>query len=126
LRYLADTLAWVPTSNPAKQNEPGYGLNWWGPTIIDQQGGLLFAQIIATWAQLFSYGPAMLKLRGLFSWQVPLEQVTYSLNEDQSDQPKSYDYPEIERDGLVLALTTLAQFGQQAATREFFILHTGI
>jgi hypothetical protein len=46
LRYFFDTIAWIPTFNPAK-NERGNGLNWWGPTIIDQAGGNLFHKILS-------------------------------------------------------------------------------
>ncbi len=68
LRYCFDTLLWIPTFNPAK-NERGNGLNWWGPTIIGQEGGDPFHRIFAAWAHVFSCGPRQLQLHGLFSWQ---------------------------------------------------------
>jgi hypothetical protein len=37
-----------------------------------------------------------------------------------------YTQLEVDRDSFVQQLTTLAQFGAQASTGKFFILHLGI
>ena len=73
LRYFSDTLVWIPTLNPAKEELPmGNGLNWYGPTIINQTGGTLFHNVCVSWAQLFKYGPEQLKLRGSFGFAMAI------------------------------------------------------
>lgn len=125
LRYFGDTLTWIPTFNPTK-NERGNGLNWWGPTIINQVGGGLFHRVWTSWAQLFTSGPEQLRLQGLFTWQWPFEEPEHLIREDQLHILGNYEHLEIDRDRLVRTLTTLAWFGEQTATGEFFILHLGI
>ena len=125
LRYVCDTIIWIPTFNPAK-NERGNGLNWWGPTVIDQSGGHLFCQIFTSWAQLFTSGPELLRLQGGFSWQWPYDESEHLVSEEELDTMGRYTQLEVERDSLVQQLTTLAQFGAQAATGKFFILHLGV
>jgi hypothetical protein len=127
LRYVSDTLVWIPTLNPAKEALPmGYGLNWYGPTIINQTGGALFHKVCTSWAHLFQCGPKELKLQGLFSWQWPFEESEHLISEDQLSTVGSYDALESDRDALVHMFTTLAGFGEQAATGRFFVLHIGI
>lgn len=127
LRYFTDTLLWVPTLNPAKAGLPkGYGLNWYGPTIINQSGGALLHQICTSWAQLFKCGPVRLKLQGGFSLQWPFEESEHLVREEQLATFGHSTYLTVERDWLVQTLTTLAFFGERSATGEFFLLHLGI
>ncbi|GCF07604.1 hypothetical protein [Dictyobacter arantiisoli] len=125
LRYFLDTLLWIPTFNPEKSTD-GFGLNMWGPTIINQTGGALFSQIFTSWVQLFTCGPKCLRLKGPFDWQWPYQESEHIMNEDQLETLGQYTQLEIDRDRLIQQLTTLAQFGKQAATGDFFILHLGI
>jgi hypothetical protein len=125
LRYFFDAIAWIPTFNPAK-NERGNGLNWWGPTIIDQAGGNLFQKIFSSWAQIFISGPEHFQLRGSFSWQWPYEESEHLIAENELGTMGHYQYLSVDRDSLVQRLTKLAEFGAQAATGEFFIFHIGI
>lgn len=125
LRYFSDTVAWVPTFNPAK-NERGQGLNWWGPTIINQTGGALFHHVWTSWTQLFASAPERLRLQGLFTWQWPFDELEHLVSEDQLHTLGSYEHLDIDRDWLLQMLTTLAWFGEQTTTGEFFILHLGI
>jgi hypothetical protein len=125
LKYFVDTLEWIPTFNPAK-NEQGNGLNLWGPTIIAQRGGVLFHHIFATWAQLFTYGPEHFQLQGCFEWNWPFDTPEHLMNEEDLRTIGRYIRLKVERERLVQQLTTLAQFGEQAATGRFFILHLGI
>lgn len=125
LRYFGDTLAWIPTFNPVK-SERGNGLNWWGPTLINQTGGILFHQVWTSWTQLFTSGPAQLRLQGSFTWQWPFDESEHLVSEDQIHMLGNYEHLEIDRDWLVRMLTTLAWFREQTTTGEFFILHLGI
>lgn len=145
LSYFVDTLDWIPTLNPGiEECSARKGLNWYGPTIINHEGGALFQQIFTSWAQLFSHGPEHLKVRGLFELHGPVDESENVGNEEhvkngesvedkESEEGEekvyrlgSYEYLDVEREWLIQSLTTLAQFGQQAATGKFFILHLGI
>lgn len=125
LHYFFDTLAWTPTFNPAKK-ENGNGLNTWGLTIINQIGGALFHHVFATWVQLLGCGPEHLMLQGLFQWQWPYNELEHIMNEAQLHKLGKYKRLEVDRDWLISQLTMLAQFGELAATGEFYILHLGI
>lgn len=125
--YFYDSLLWIPTLNPSKpEGSVGCGLNGYGSTIINQTGGLLWSQIWSSWAQLFTHGPEQLRLQGEYSWQWPFDESEHLVSEDQLGTFGRYEYVEIDRDELVRVLTLLAQFGEQAATGEFFIFHVGI
>ncbi|EFH83320.1 hypothetical protein [Ktedonobacter racemifer] len=127
LRYFFDSLQWIPTLNPAKPGLPtGYGLNWWGPTIINQTGGSVFYRVWSAWSQLLSCGPEKLRLQGAFTWQWPFPESEHLLEEDQIHILGCYETLDINRDELISICTTFAGFGEQAATGEFFILHEGI
>ena len=75
-----------------------------------------------------------MKLTGPFVWLEP--EGEDDNNEDEDDNNKEHGqfmpprgrFEELtfQRTDLVLAFTTLAQFGAQAATGEFFIFHFGI
>jgi hypothetical protein len=157
LRYMLDTIQWIPTFNPALQKHH-QGLNMWGTTIIEQAGGELVHQIFSAWAKLFASGPEQLQLTGLFTWQLPDDESDPQVSNDtRKDEDKlvimehdteedeiqvvalgttgnytqttatgSYTQLKLDRDSFVQQLTTLAQFGKQAATGEFFIIHLGI
>ena len=126
LRYFVDTLSWIPTCNPMKIEVPCHGLNLYGPTIINQTGGDAFHRVCLSWVQLFASGPEHLSLRGPFMWQWPFDEEEHVLRENQLHLLGHYERLEVDRDWLLQALTTLADFGKQAATGKFFILHLGI
>jgi hypothetical protein len=125
LRYFSDTLRWIPTLNPAK-SERGYGLNVYGPTVIDQIGGALFHDIFASWAHLFSLGPEYFSIQGLFSLQWPYEESEHMMAEAELHKLGEYDRLSITRDDCVERLMELARFGEQARGGQFFVLHLGI
>jgi len=127
LRYLEDTLSWIPTVIPSLPGNPaGQGLNWYGPTVINRTGGVLFRDACALWAQLFSQGPEQLTLRGPFSYRWPSEAEETTVTWDQLADLGEYDRIKVDREWLVQALTTLSGFGQQAAMGSHFILHVDI
>ncbi len=125
LRYCVDTLRWIPTFNPAK-NERGNGLNWWGPTIIRQESGDSFHHVFAAWAHMFSCGPEHFQLRGTFSWLWPYDESEHLISEAELHTMGSYTLLQVDRDNLVHQFAQLANFGVQTATGSFFILHLGI
>ncbi len=54
IRYIADTLEWIPTLNPAKNNESHRGLCYYGPTVIHTEGAQVASPIFNGWAELFA------------------------------------------------------------------------
>lgn len=127
LHYFSDTLFWIPTLNPALVDMPmGQGLNWHGPTIINKVGGKLLYQIFTSWSELFTSGPEQIALRAAFEWQWPFGEQDHRVNEHQLHLLGHYKYLKIDRNWIVQMLTTLAYYGKQASTGQFFILHLGI
>src|SRR5579884_991947 len=63
--YMMDTLRWVPSINPANPNQwCGYGLNYYGPTVINKTGAEKTARLLRLWAALLQEGPDALELTG--------------------------------------------------------------
>ncbi|CBN54986.1 MULTISPECIES: hypothetical protein [Kamptonema] len=122
ISYLNDTLKWVPTLNPANPKDnlkewQGYGLNLYGPTIINKQGAEVFHHVVWSWAQLFSKAPAKLQLTG--SWMSDID------DEGVESEPY-YEQLEFDRDMVVNNLITLATYADKTCSGDFFILHLGI
>jgi hypothetical protein len=116
--YCYDTFRWIETHNPAQVNIPiGSGLNLYGPTIVSHVGAYAFHAICHTWAQLFMLGPPNLLLSQGQSTIIGDD------NQTQQWRPRRLT---IERDGLVQTFTTLANYGRQAQSGDYFILHLGV
>lgn len=126
LTYFKDSLLWIPTLNPAQGHISGNGLNWFGPTIVNEAGGQALQQVCLAWRQLFACGPSLMRLRVFYTLTWPFDEKEHVLNSTLLDQLGEYEYVEVEQDWLMKTFTTLAQFGAQAATGEYFILHIGI
>ncbi len=116
LRYLADTLEWIPTYNPAK-DEAHRGLCFWGPTVIHTEGAPAAAAIFDGWAGLLACGPPKLALTGGWTWC-------------DGDAPSegNYDRLEVDRDEFVAKLRQLAGYARRIVETEgeFFVLHLGV
>jgi hypothetical protein len=116
LGYMADTLKWIPSYNPAKA-ERCSGLCWYGPTVIKSEGARIAARIFHAWAELFSYGPKRLQLTG--AWGV---------EEGRPFAEGDYKKIRVDRDVIVRKLKRLAAFAEEVAASndELYILHLGI
>lgn len=114
--YLVDTLNWIPSSNPSNPGEwGGYGLNYWGPTIIDKRGARKAARIFRSWAALLEEGPEQIELTGQFGW------IQGGCHEDGRYETFT------QARGLVTeGLRRIAELADQAATVPFVLLHLGI
>ena len=115
LNYIADSLRWVPTLNPAR-DEHGFGLNFHGPTTIFADGAGLAAKIFRTWAQLFRLGPEHLSLTA--SWT----EVVGKLNSGH------FVRLHFERDLICSSFEKIAIFCDRVVTSNgaHFIAHLGI
>ena len=114
IQYMLDTLLWIPSLNPAK-NERQHGLCLFGLTVLDQQGSALASSTFSTWAQLFSLGPEGLFLKG-----------SYTVIEG-SESEGHYSYTSEARDDLVNRLQTIADFAEEVThSQNIVLLHLGI
>ncbi len=116
VRYIADTLVWIQTHNPAK-NESHRGLCFWGPTVIHTEGAADAADIFTQWANLFACGPKNLILTG--GW---------TSIEGEPANEGTYEALSLDRDDVVSKLRQIADFAKQIieSKGEYFILHSGV
>lgn len=114
--YLIDSLNWIPSYNPAKQ-EPTAGLCRWGPTIIHIEGAVTARRIFTAWADLLSAGPPMLHLTGAWSY----------LGAEPSSEG-AYEWLEFDRGEVVERLRLLAHYADKVAVsgHDLYILHLGV
>jgi hypothetical protein len=115
VRYMADTLQWIPCYNPAtRRKHPG--LNLYGITLLTWEGASSAKAIFENWARLFSLGPERLRLTGMFA-------TTLGTND-----PGKYSILSLNRNRLVRTLCILAAQCEEVANSDGrgFILHLGI
>ncbi|MFN3651743.1 MAG: hypothetical protein ACK47B_19380 [Armatimonadota bacterium] len=119
LRYFYDSLEWFPAlvQDRKRAPKPIQGLDLYGDTIVNHEGGALFAEVFAAWAQLFRLGPEEIILSA--GW-------VYTRDEDGRRSDEETQKLLVRRDELVRDLELLAEWGRAAATGEFYILHLGI
>lgn len=128
LRYMGDTLAWIPTFNPARR-EAHLGFCWWGSTVIGVEGAATAERVFRAWAELFSLGPPVLALTGAFSWveedHVPLPG---GLERAESLAKGAYSKLEFDRDEVVSVLRQLAEYASHVRSTDgrCYILHNGV
>jgi hypothetical protein len=115
LRYMGDTLAWIPAHNPAR-GEPCIGLCMYGPTTIHSEGARVAMTVFSAWANLFSLGPRDLDLTGAYGWA--------------GDDPSAGEYERLrlDRDVMCAHLRALAQYSEKVwlGNGELYLLHIGI
>ena len=126
VRYIQDTLAWIPTTNPAR-GEHYCGLCMWGPTLIEVAGAEIAERVFTGWAELLSAGPPQLELTGAFSWtatddEAPTEGARVTLLEG------GYDRLTFDRDKVVGLLRQLAAWCGKIRTSNgrLYLYHTGV
>lgn len=115
LHYMGDTLAWIPSHNPAR-GEPCTGLCMYGPTSIHAEGARVAMAVFSAWANLFALGPEELDLTGPYVWK--------------GDDPSTGEHARllIARDDLCARLNRLARYSEQVSSSggELYLLHIGI
>ena len=116
VQYIQDTLIWVPSINPAMNYERGFGLNNYGVTLFDKEGAEVIFKIAKEWADLFSNGPANLKLTGNYGWGPG----------DNAITDGNYEKIHMSRDELVKSFRKLQLFSEKVICNEYLILHRGI
>lgn len=127
VRYMEDTLAWIPTFNPARR-EPHRGLCMWGPTVIEAEGAAVAERVFRTWADLFAVGPPTLALTGGFSWAADEDRVLPPEAARATALVGGYDRLEFDREVVVGVLRQLADYARQvqSAGGRLYLLHQGV
>lgn len=117
MRYMQDTLNWITCYNPANKMMRHKGLNYYGPTVIKNDGAVTAQKVFTTWATLFSTGPKRIKLTGGYGWI-----------HGKGPETGSYSKITVNRDELVETLRTIAKYSKSVANSkgDLFILHLGI
>jgi hypothetical protein len=125
VRYMGDTLAWIPTVNPAR-HEPQWGLCMWGPTLIETEGAVIAERVFGMWADLFAVGPPVLSLTGSFSWAASDD--VPPAGERVTQLKGGYDRLEFDRDGVVSALRMLAEWSGRvrSGAGRLYLYHGGV
>ena len=126
LHYIADTLKWIPTYNPARQL-PHTGLCWYGPTVIRKDGAEVAEKVFTLWAELFACGPRELKLTGRFSWEAENDRAS-DWYERVKPGSAGYEHLVLNRDEVVGKFRALASYAEEVRRSggEYYILHLGI
>jgi hypothetical protein len=122
---MGDTLAWVPTFNPARR-EQLRGLCLWGPTLIDATGAGVAEHIFRAWGELFAAGPPILTLTGNFTWAAEDERPPRA---ERATQPEGgYGRLEFNRDAVVRTLRLLAHYAEEVRSSRgrLYLLHQGV
>ncbi len=125
VRYMGDTLEWIPTVNPARR-EPHRGLCMWGPTLIVAEGAAVAERVFALWAELFSVGPPVLTLTGSYSWVESDDAPTAAERVTQLEG--GYDRLEFDRDEVVGVLRQLVGWCGQVRSGggRLYLCHFGV
>ena len=126
LLYFIDSLKWIPSFNPSTPDISRQGLDLFGVTIINKRGGQKLQEICLAWKHVFDLGPAQLRIRSYYTESWPFDEDERILNAMQLHWLGAYEYVEVEKAWLLDIFTKLAQYGEQAATGEYYILHLGI
>lgn len=119
IRYMLDTLCWIPSRNPSNEQEwKGYGLNLYGPTLISSEGGRIAAQILRHWIGLFMQAPSQFQLHSGFE--------TTSGDHCREEEALTPHIIYIERDQCVKQLETIAGWAEKVSLDETYVLlHDG-
>lgn len=116
IRYMLDTLNWIPTYNPSTGTSC-YGLNMWGATLIEQDGAMIAERVFRAWAGLFANGPSTLELTGEYCWV-----------EGEPERTGRHERLQYSRDDTVAVLHKLADYSAQIqmAFGRLYLYHGGV
>ena len=115
INYISDTLGWIPSYNPETKS-PIHGLNYYGETIISDQGAVMLSQIVQRWISLFSVSPEVFKLKSEIVWVEEGEDGGYWQDE----------LVEYRKEFVIDSLRKLLLLSEKAQEGQYFLLHYGI
>jgi len=127
IRYIGDTLAWVPTIVPGSINRrakveikapahrKSYGLALYGVTVIDQKGALKLKEILDGWLKIISAAPGIFQLTGDFAF------------ENQNSNNGYSEKTELSKTEVETALSALVSMVEKVMCEDDnYILHYGV
>ncbi len=112
IRYMYDTLKWVPTYNTANRKFDFF-INLYGITLIDKRNAVWIKNIFNAWASLFSYAPEHFELTGGY----------YTI---EGKEEGGYEIIKVDRNEIVITLKKIASFAERTMESNMLILHNGI
>lgn len=112
IRYISDIMMWVPTYNPDK-DEVGYGLNYWGNTVIDKLGCDNLIKIFEGWKLIIGSAPKKIALKGAFCW-------------DEEKENGYFEKIQFDKKNLIETINKLILFGNKVKKGKYIIYHMGI
>jgi hypothetical protein len=115
--YISDTLQWIPTlRGNLCNNNKGYGFNYYGTTVIVDEGAQIAKDILTYWMGLFNLSPDPIQLTGRY---------VFEENEDNGH----YDKLLFPKNHLILNFQKLIELCEtviRCKNRDYYILHAGI
>ena len=117
IQYFSDSLAWVPSCNPAKWMEDQTSLNYCGVTVLKSDGAQRLHEILKAWSALFTVSPQRLVLTGNYTW-----------TNGENLETGAYDKLNFDRDTLIADLDLLADICLKVANSKdrAFLMHHGL
>ena len=116
LRYIGDTLSWIPTVNATVDTEErGFCLH--GATVLLGDGAVIAFQVFEAWRKLLSCGPRRIQLTG--GWMTV---------EGSASHDGEYEQLQFDRDELVKRLDTLKDWARAVSDSKgsMLMLHVGV
>ena len=115
IQYIFDTFRWIPSINPGKHDEKGFGINNYGITLFNKDGARVLGNIAKSWADLFLNSPSTMKLTGNYYW-----------GGDKKAENGEYEILELDRDLIAEKFRKLQSFAQKVLMENSYIIHFGI
>lgn len=110
---MQDSLNWIETINPGK-NESALGFNYFGQSIIENNGAEKFTKLMRAWYLMFSEAPEDILLKGRYTW---------------SEDPRStgaYENLSFSRNEILDTLSRLIEFSTMVESGEYKMIYIGI
>ena len=118
IRYILDTLSWIPSQNPSNEKSwKGYGLNLYGPTLFTSEGGRIASQVFQHWIGLFKLAPPSFQLHSGF--------VTTS--KENGEEVLLPHVIHVEKEECILLFETIVHWAHKVSVDEHYVLlHNGV
>jgi hypothetical protein len=113
--YLIDFLNWVPTYNPETKIE-GFGLNYYGVTLIYNEGSMKLLKILESWSSLIHEAPDIINFKGPTVWR----------EEEDGDTYWEETRNKISKTVYLIEIQKLINFAEQSSNNNGYIMHYGI
>lgn len=115
IQYISDSLAWIPSRNPALPGNPqGLGLHYHGVTLFDCTSADSLAGILTAWRDLFKHAPNPVKLTGSFQTM------------EQSAANGDYEQLIVDKDRLINTFDHFISMAEILKHGDVYLYHCGL